>query len=430
MTSSFERVIATRCAVAVAIALSMAVASTSIAVGFLTDDHGFRAMLHATSQRAPAAHDLFRFVPGDPADTQLRVRFGRLPWWSSGDLRIHFLRPLTSLAFAADDRVFGAAPLGYHLVSLAWFLALVGCAALLFRRLLPPAAATLAVAVFGLSAAHVEAYAWISARHAVIAGALAAAALAVQAGRRGRWLAPVLLAGALAASEAALAAVPLAIALGLGRPAASRASRGWACAIPAALGVAYLAGYAALGFGTRASGGYHDPVADPLGFLALAAQRVPVLLGDAALGIPAELAHVVAPWRLAVIGVAAVGVVGLAWLATSRRRPAREPMVVGATRDAGAAAAVAQADAPAATGGEDNIGIGVEIVLGTGGAKSVRGAAPGGDSARPARVEEPVGVASARLVEGMGAPGMAARVGEAVGVASARSVAFVTNSIS
>jgi len=91
MTSSFERVIATRRAVAVAIALSMAVASTSIAVGFLTDDHGFRAMLHATSQRAPAAHDLFRFVPGDPADTQLRVRFGRLPWWSSGDLRIHVL---------------------------------------------------------------------------------------------------------------------------------------------------------------------------------------------------------------------------------------------------------------------------------------------------------------------------------------------------
>jgi len=63
-----------------------------------------------------------------------------LPWWAAPDLRIHFLRPLTGLAFAADDRLFGDDPLGYHVVSLAWYAALLLAAAALFRRLLPAAA--------------------------------------------------------------------------------------------------------------------------------------------------------------------------------------------------------------------------------------------------------------------------------------------------
>jgi hypothetical protein len=80
-----------------------------------------------------------------------------------------------------------------------------------------------------------------------------------------------------------------------------------------ALALAYLVLYAALGVGTRGSGGYHDPAADPLGFLALAAVRIPLFLGTAALGIPAELAHVVAEWKLALLGLAAAAfvVVGL-----------------------------------------------------------------------------------------------------------------------
>lgn len=315
MATGIERVLGKRRAAAVVIALGMAVAATSISVGFLTDDHGFRAMLRSTNPHASAAHDLFRFVPGDPAGNQLRIRAGRLPWWSAPDLQIHFLRPLTSLAFAADDRLFGDEPLGYHLVSLAWYLALLAGAAVLFCRILPPAAATLALAVFALSAAQVDGYAWLSARHVVIAGALSAAALALHAGRRHR-VAPVVLAVALAASEASLAAVPLWIALALSDRTRPWRARWLACVPGVALGIAYLALYTLLGCGTRGSGGYHDPASDPLGFAALAVVRVPLLLGDAALGIPAELAHVIAAWKLALAGVAAVGVVVLAWRTT------------------------------------------------------------------------------------------------------------------
>jgi len=324
MDTRFERALGSRRAAAAVIALAMAIAATSIAVGFATDDHAFRAVLHSRSPLAPAKSDLFRFVRGDPAETRLLVRTGHLPWWSAPDLRIHFLRPLTSLAFAADDSRFGDDPLGYHLVSLAWYLALLVAVACALRRLLAPPAATLALAVFALSAAHVQAYAWISARHVAVGGALGAAALALalRGGRRARWIALLALAAALAGSEAALAVVPMWVALELAGDARPLRARLLACLPVVALAVAYLAAYSLLGGGARASGGYCDPLADPLRTAALALVRIPVLLGDAALGIPAELAHVVPEWLLALAGAGAVGFIALAWRAS---RAARAP---------------------------------------------------------------------------------------------------------
>ena len=320
MFLGLQRAIATRWAVATVIAVIMALAATSIATGFLTDDHSFRAAVRSTNVRAPAPYDLFKFAT-DSETNQLRVRVGHLPWWSAPELKIHFLRPLTGLLFAADVRVFDDAPLGYHLHSLVWYLALLVGAAVMFRRLLPPAAATIALAVFGFAAAHVEAYAWVSARHVATAGAFAAAVLAVRGGpgwwRRG--IAFVLLIFALLSSEAGLAVVPLWVAFELAEDRPWRA-RIVACVPAVALALAYLVVYSALGFGTRASGGYHDPAADPIGFLGLVVLRVPILLGDAALGIPAELAHVIAESHLAVIGMVAVGVVALAvWLTAPRK---------------------------------------------------------------------------------------------------------------
>ncbi|MEO7331029.1 MAG: hypothetical protein ABI193_20810, partial [Minicystis sp.] len=252
---------------------------------------------------------------------QLRVRTGHLSWWAAPDLKIHFLRPLTSLAFAADDTLFGADPLPYHLVSLAWYLALLLAAAALFRGFLPPAAATLALAIFGLSAAHVEAYAWISARHVVLAGAFAAAALALRPNHR--WLATLVFAIGLTASEASLAVVPLFLGFELATPRPLRA-RLLACLPVLALALAYLVVYSTVGAGTRGSGGYHDPAADPLGFLVLAALRIPLFLGTAALGIPAELAHIVAEAKLAILGLAATAFVVLA-IRLTRPSPSPDP---------------------------------------------------------------------------------------------------------
>jgi hypothetical protein len=205
--------------------------------------------------------------------------------------------------------------------SLLWFALLLGGAAALFRSILPPAAATLGLAVFGFAAAHSEAYAWISARHALLGGAGAAWALALYAhGGRGRALALAVLALGLAASESALGAIPLCCALALRDRARPLRQRLLEAVPPCALGFLYLVAYAALGGGTRASGGYHDPISEPLAFASVAALRVPILLGNAALGIPAELAFRVPQGPLALAGIGAVAFVALGWHTTGAQR--------------------------------------------------------------------------------------------------------------
>ncbi len=147
---------------------------------------GFRAALHSTSAHARASWDLFRFVTGDPAATEPAIRFGHLPWWAAPTLRIHFLRPLTSLLFVADDRLFGDSPLGYHLHSLLWLAVLLAGVAAFYRRVLPPTAAVLALATFGFAAAHVQGYAWLSARHVIVGAAGAACKALAACARSGR----------------------------------------------------------------------------------------------------------------------------------------------------------------------------------------------------------------------------------------------------
>ncbi|HEY3801165.1 MAG TPA: hypothetical protein VGL61_01110 [Kofleriaceae bacterium] len=309
-----DKVLGSKRALAVAIAIPLVFAALSLGLGFVTDDQGFRAVLHAGAR---PAWDLFGFQRGDVAENALAIRHGHLAWWAAPDLKIHFLRPLTGILFAADDRVFGDAALGYHVHSLLWFALLLAGVAALYRAILPPAAATLGVAIFGLAAAHTDAFAWLSARHVLVGGAGAAWALAiyVRAPGKRRWLGLVPLAIGLCGSEAALGAIPIWCALVMWREPAWRA-RLRECAPAIVLGVAYLVAYTALGGGTRGSDGYHDPFADPLGFCALAMVRVPILLGDAALAIPAELSFVASHAALAVAGVVAVGVVAIAWRST------------------------------------------------------------------------------------------------------------------
>ncbi|MFT3696774.1 MAG: hypothetical protein QM831_26770 [Kofleriaceae bacterium] len=295
----------TRTAAAVAIAISLLFALPSLRLGFVTDDQGFRARLH--SDRAPAAWDLFAFQNGDPIENGLLVRYGRLPWWSAPDLQIRFARPLTGELFAADDAAFGDNAVLYHVHSLAWFaLLLVGVAAL-FRALaqrgrLAPEAATLALLCFGLAGAHAQGYAWLSARHVLVGAAGVAWALALyeRTDSRWRWLAILPLVIGMLGSEAALGGVPLWLALAWQR------GNKRDLAIPFALGIVYLVAYTHFGFGTHSSGGYHDPIHEPLAFLRVAIARIPVLLADGFLGLPVAL-------NLVAISLAALILFAAAW---------------------------------------------------------------------------------------------------------------------
>src|SRR5215813_11262165 len=153
-TARLARALAHPRAMWVVVGLTACLVAPSAGTGFCTDDYGFRAMASSGSALAPKAYDLFRFAPGDEDTNRLLVHYGVMPWWSAPDLKVHFIRPLTSLLVAADDAAFGDRAVLYHLHSLAWYLALLVCVGFLFRRVLGGAAATLALATFALAGAH------------------------------------------------------------------------------------------------------------------------------------------------------------------------------------------------------------------------------------------------------------------------------------
>jgi hypothetical protein len=304
-------------------ALALVLALPSLAVGFLTDDYPLIDWLEHRLPFSPPWWDLYHFTPDAPDAIRRDIATGDLPWWTAPALHLHLVRPFASVLLALDHAAFGRAAVGWHLHSLAWYALLLAAAGLFFRRLLPPATATFALIVFAFSDANVLPFAWPSARHHLLAAICAVLGLTAhvryrsEGWRAGRLLAPLALVVGLLASEAGLGGFAFAIAydlVGLRRG-------GWRDrvlrALPlAALALMYLVVYSLVGGGARGSGAYVWP-SDPT-FLATAALRVPVLLGDVILGIPADFASRDLARGLAITG--ALATVLFAWLWRACRR--------------------------------------------------------------------------------------------------------------
>jgi len=124
--------------------------------------------------------------------------------------------PLTMASLSLDHALFGDAPLGYHVHSLAWHLLNIGLVAGLCLRLGAGWIGSLAVAVaFGLHPMRAESVAWVAERKDVLSTFFYLAALAAWLGfRRARGAAAGALYGAcLAAAALALAAKSMAVTL-------------------------------------------------------------------------------------------------------------------------------------------------------------------------------------------------------------------------
>jgi hypothetical protein len=209
---------------------------------------------------------------------------------------------------------------------------------------LPRETATLALLVFALADPNVAPAAWIAARNSLVAAVPALLGLVAFVRTRqsgwapGRWLAPLGMAVGLLGGETALGGVAFALAYDLFAPAKgdgslrTRAVR----ALPMAmLAVAYLAVYAAVGGGAHGSGAYVSPLDSPASFVRAALTRFPVLVGNALLGVPAELSVAGFARQVVVVGLGAAFGGALLWrvcapLATDEERAAVRWAVPGA----------------------------------------------------------------------------------------------------
>jgi hypothetical protein len=269
-----------------AILIALLLVSPCLGVGPMGDDYMHMARvdpaLHVPGF-AYAPLDLFTFVSGDPAQRAVLREEGIFGWWMAPDFRMSFWRPLSSLTHVLDHALWPRSFVLAHAQSMLWFAALLAVLAVLYRRFHRPWIAHLALLLYALDDARGWVLGWVANRNVLVAATLAFAALAVHdrarrdGWRPGVWLAPALFAAALLGGEAALGVTGYLFAHALfvdSGPLARRLAR----LVPyAALSVAWLAAYKALGYGTSGGGMYLNPLDEPAAYLGATALRLPVL---------------------------------------------------------------------------------------------------------------------------------------------------------
>ena len=291
-------------------AVSVALCLPALGAGLFTDDH---VLLGEIEGRFPPPHpwELYSFCPDGERLEEL-LAAGAYPWWTSPEARIRLFRPLPSLLIHAEHAVFGREPLGYHLVTLAAFAAMLLAASRVLRAALPGLLGGVAFAVFAWNDLQAQPASWLSNRHATLAACLGFAGVFLHVRRRERgdsWggASALGLSGlGLLCSEVGLQPLAYVLAYELSR-------RRIRPVLPAAaLAVGYLVAYQAFGFGTRGSAAYLDPFEDPAAFLLALARRLPAFAADLFAGVPLDL-WLFAPgaqFALVATGVAALALLG------------------------------------------------------------------------------------------------------------------------
>lgn len=267
-----------------------------IGAGLFADDYFFLLGLERTDSPVITSRlDLYRFADGVPEHVRWMTAHGPLPWWTSPALLCSFFRPLASALLLADHALFGRWAPGYHVHSLLWFGLLLVAVAWLYRRLPSAGLAATSMLLFALDEGHTQAYGWLSSRHAVVSAAFAVLGLVAHLRARedgwgpGRVLAPLAFVPALCAGEVGLTALAYVGAYEIVSAPGSRTRRALALAPYAALTVAYLIVYRALGYGVSGSGTYVDPVRETGAYLTALGPRLLALGAGMLTPIPADL---------------------------------------------------------------------------------------------------------------------------------------------
>ena len=300
--------------------LTAALVAPSLFVGFQLDDYAQRfCSLRSTGADAlcPSIVGPFTIATGKPELIHRAVEYGLAPFWAYGGLVIDFLRPISGLSHLIDYRLFPNSAVLMHAESIAWLAGAIFLATLFYRSVLGAGLVSGAAAfAFAVDHVHGVPVGWIANRNAVMGALFGMAALvAYERGTRGpslRWalLGVTSLVLGLLSGEMALGAwgYLLAHALVLDRRPVRERLLGLGPYIAAT--IAWRVVYSITGHGAFASGLYVDPVREPLAFLRVLPERVPLLLQGVFGFPPAEGAYFTTP-GLARLMLAGAGVFSL-----------------------------------------------------------------------------------------------------------------------
>jgi hypothetical protein len=297
-----------RVSVALVILLGIWLRWPSLYNGFFSDDMTAVAMVKGVYASPRAPLDLFNFTDGTPQDHARLMRYGSLPWWTADHLRMAMMRPLASALILVDQRLFGKHALPYHVHSMVWWVALMLAAAGLFNDLFTVPVASAALLLFALEEGHTFTLGWIANRGALIAMVFCLLGLRAhlrwrRAGvRRAAYISSLCFALALLSGEWAFPLMGYVFAFELVGSTGTWRSRALAL-LPSALpSLVFAAVRARLGYGALNSGVYTDPLSEPLRFVFMIGERMPVFFADMVFSIPANYWVAGSPWRDQLLG--------------------------------------------------------------------------------------------------------------------------------
>jgi len=321
----------------IAAAVGLILLAPSLRIGWQIDDYHHRLVLLG-SPGLPVfekpASDLFAILDGDATRTHELIDVGVMPWWTYEGIRVAFWRPLAAFTHWLDYQLWPLTPALMHAHSLLWFALAIVVAGALYRRVIGAAwIAGLATLLLALEDNHALPAGWIANRNAMIAGALGLLALLMHdRWRRGGWrpgmyLAPPALLLALLSSESGLGAAAYLFAHVCCLDPAPPRKRFALFAPYALVAVAWFCCYHALGYGVSGAGSYDDPMQDPVGFLALASRRLPLLLMGQWAAPATDACSIASIQALRILWIWALIVLALLlaalWPLLNRRREAR-----------------------------------------------------------------------------------------------------------
>jgi hypothetical protein len=234
----------------------------SIGIGFQADDFVIAQQVRSHPL------DAFAFIPGGLSTSNLGER-GLLNWSASHALKLHLLRPLSSLSHALDFALWPGAAWFMHLENVLLYAALVLVATLLYAEVLGTGqCARFAAMFYAFSPAHATSIGWISSRNTLLSALLGLLSflLFVRANERHRLVSAGALcvhALALLAGEGAMAILALLLIYALILDAGRLRSRARRVLPHLLLCAGYLIAYGRLGYGAAHSGMYLNAIQQP-----------------------------------------------------------------------------------------------------------------------------------------------------------------------
>jgi hypothetical protein len=268
--------------------VAMLLVSGTLGSGIQFDDYVHRIKFQEPNLW-PGDHNtivgLFAFGNGNPEQLHQAMEIGMVPWWTSKALKIAFFRPVTALTHWVDYHLWPDNYAMMHLHSILWFGVFVLTAALVYRRFMTPYwVAGLATLLFAIDDAHGIPVGWLANRNALVAAVFGFLALLGhdrwrrQGHRGGAVYAPLAFLLGLLSAEAGLGAGAYLLSYEIFMVKEKLPKKIMALLPYAAVFAGWYTLYKIFGFGASGSGAYIDPGQQPLAYLNVLWERIPVLL--------------------------------------------------------------------------------------------------------------------------------------------------------